>query len=66
MVACYRFPKLPGAKGDDEKADLVEDDKSVPRPADGEDWLFDDAEPPGDSGAVDEGEEKEAEDLPKG
>ena len=46
LVACYRFPKLPGTKEGEGREELGTDNKAPPRPADGEDWLFDHPEPP--------------------
>ncbi|CAE7413089.1 GIP [Symbiodinium sp. CCMP2592] len=48
LVACYRFPKLPGTKVDDEKTEKVDHGHPVAGPAPGEDWLFEDGDPQGD------------------
>ena len=57
LVACYRFPQLPGVKGEDEasKGDAAEESVAVPE--DGGDWILDEEAP----NPVDE-----REDLPTG
>ena len=60
LVACYRFPQLPGVKGEDEtsKGDAAEE--PVAAPEDGGDWILDEELPAG-AGRGDEGEVVEAE-----
>ena len=50
LVACYRFPKLPGTKVDDETKKFPGEGESIPKMANGEDWLGDGQDPLEDSG----------------
>ena len=54
LVACYRFPKLPGTKTEDKKAEPLAEEKVVV-PEDGEDWLFEGEDPLRDPDSVAQG-----------
>ena len=45
LVACYRFPQLPGTKEEAEGPDEAKVDKPLAAPEDGGDWIFDEEEP---------------------
>ncbi|CAE7621651.1 unnamed protein product [Symbiodinium sp. CCMP2592] len=75
LVGCYRHPKLPGTKPEEESAEPPKPEGVVPCPDDGDDWLEDagpdcDEEPPveepeGGVGFIDPGEpvDREVEEL---
>ena len=48
LVACYRFPRLPGTKPEDPRETFPEKEGAIPEAADGGDWLFDDEDPEGE------------------
>ena len=53
LVACYRFPRLPGTKVDDVISGSGEEEEHGAEPARGEDWLFDEEDILPDSDHVD-------------
>ncbi|CAE7778026.1 unnamed protein product [Symbiodinium sp. CCMP2592] len=71
LVGCYRHPKLPGTKPEEEPVEFPKPEEVEPRPDDGEDWLGDAGpdpaeeplgeEPEGGVGFIDPGDQDDQE-----